>query len=155
MTEQEQPKEAKVDQYETEKVAFVKYTGKMHGLSHNGALGEPYHFSRNQWTKINPEDQENYERKAAKNSHNWKIKYESVNKYTEAHSIMFKGSKAHPNEIKLTFDDANKEKTRVFVFKIAQWVIVPKDIADILSAKALNSPEVWAYQIEKVPIKKA
>lgn len=148
---EEKPKAKK---FETEKKAFVRYKGKMSGLSHNGSEGASYFFSRKQWTPINKVDEGNYERKAAKNPQNWEIKFEDALIYKDIHTIMFKGSKAYPIAIDLVFDDEKKEKTRKFVFKKGEWVIVPEDIAKTMSDKALSSPLVWAYQVDKVPVKK-
>ena len=83
-----EPVEKKAEEFVTEKKAFVRYKGKMGGLSHNGSLGASYFFSKKQWTPINQVDEKNYERKAKNNPQNWDIKYEDALIYKEIHCTL-------------------------------------------------------------------
>ena len=138
----------------TEKRMFVRYIGgKMPSVSHNGSLGESYFFGKNLWVPVASEDYANYERKATKNPHNWEVKYDDIVLYDDVHMIKFKGTAQYPKQITMLFDDEETgEKTREFIFKLDQWTAVNDDvIAKALSNKALANPNVWAYQVDKVP----
>ena len=140
----------------TEKRAYVRYVGKMPSVSHQGAKGKEYFFSKDSWVLIEDLDIPNYTKKAEKNSHNWEFTFKEHTIYEEVHKVRFKGTDAHKEEITLMFDDEHGEKTVKYIFKIDLWTVIHDDaIAKTMSNKALQNQEIWAYQLDKVPVKRS